>query len=124
MSAYEKLNIDSSGMEMSPVAVDMIKNHLLKHVQDETFEVHVLKESKSLKDCISYIVSEARKRLDGKSGGLADTEVYAIADEYFISDEIAEPAAAKPARNVQQIEPRVEPKKEADDNQLSVFDML
>lgn len=67
-----------------------IINYLIdKCEHDEGFSKRIVLENKSIKECFEYVLKEVLKRLNGSNmGWIDDSEVYAMAEEYYILDEV------------------------------------
>ena len=90
-------------------------------------------DSNKIKDCCTYITSEARKEVENNCAVLTDAKVYSLAVHFFdeglkveASDMKAydgvEVQASTETKKVQQ-KPKKAAKKAADTNQLSLFDL-
>lgn len=71
----------------SPVLAEKINNGI-RTTKTDADGTHEVIRRKDLDDCWSFIVSEARKQLNGKSGGIIDTTVFGWAVHYFEEDSI------------------------------------
>lgn len=88
-SSLEKLERELEECKTNSIPAAPIAKHLVSRCkQDELFSRRVLLTGKSLKDCFDYVYQEVKKRLDSVSGWVADEEVYKIAEDYFILDNI------------------------------------
>ena len=68
---------------------EKIKAHLDKMAeQDEAFAARLRLESKSLDECIKYIMSEARKKAVNGCACIDDEEVYGWAAHYYQEDSV------------------------------------
>lgn len=66
---------------------EAIKNYLDERAKtDELFAKSYAKENKSLDECCSYIMGEARKR--GNAVAMMDEEVFGMAVHYYDEDDI------------------------------------
>ena len=66
---------------------DAIKSYLDRMAKDdELFAKYYAKEGKTLDECCSYIMGEARKR--GNAVCMTDEEVYGLAVHYYVEDDI------------------------------------
>ncbi|MCT4593151.1 MAG: PcfK-like family protein [Anaeromicrobium sp.] len=87
-SAVEKLE---KGLENED-KVGVPARHIIKFLiarckTDEAFSKKVLVKEKEVEGCFNYVYEEVKKRLSGKSGWMADDEVYKIASMYFDPDD-------------------------------------
>ena len=65
---------------------EIIENHLkAKALTDKAFDVKLGNESKSIEDCITYILNTVKK--SGNSG-FSDTEVFGMAIHYYDENKI------------------------------------
>ncbi|MBP3916031.1 Cas9 inhibitor AcrIIA9 family protein [Clostridium sp.] len=84
--AITKISLEMDKIENSQIPVEPIVDYLLTQCVDDTeFPNVVMKEDKTLKGCIDYIMKEAKKILNGKSGCLEDSKVFEIAKNYFFA---------------------------------------
>lgn len=75
--------------EKAPSPVDIIRRYLDDlAAKDPQFAVSYAKENKSLKECWSFIMGEARKRAVGSSCCMTDQEVFGLAVHYYDEDDI------------------------------------
>lgn len=66
---------------------EAIKTHLEQRAkEDSLFAVSFAKPNKSITECCSYILGEARKR--GNAVAVSDEEVYGMAVHYYDEDDI------------------------------------
>lgn len=112
----------------------------LQSVMTGELASQILLSHKSMKKCLEYVTSEARKLLKGQSGALAEQVVYDLAVAYFMLDDTQEEqkkAEAEKKRReeseAQQQKAKAEReaaaaktavKKAVSDNQLSLFEMM
>ena len=123
--AKEKLTqeLEKEHNRMVPAVPILI--YLINRVgEKEELAPRVLLENKTVKECFEYVLQEARKLLEGKSGWLDDQVVYDLAETYFMSDdiEIEKPKytpPAKPTLPTQTVKKEV--KEEKKEQQLSLF---
>ena len=66
---------------------EAIKTHLEQRAkEDSLFAVSLAKPNKSITECCSYILGEARKR--GNAVAMSDEEVFGMAVHYYDEDDI------------------------------------
>lgn len=71
----------------SPIKI--IKAHLDERAKsDPQFAVSYAKENKSIEQCWSYIMGEARKRATGSSCYMTDQEVFGLAVHFYDEDDL------------------------------------
>lgn len=77
--------------EHSPMvpAVPIIDYLISKCECDKEFSERITLEKKSLKECLEYVLQEVKKKLKNGNGYIPDPEVYAMAETYYILDEVA-----------------------------------
>jgi len=105
-----------------PIALYLIS----KCNTDSEFAGKVEQENKSLKKCIDYVMDEARKKLNGKSGCLPDKEVYGMAETYYLLNITVLKDIESESKNTESIpsKPIEEKKEESIDEQVSIFDIV
>lgn len=136
--AAEKLNTELNGIKQPYMEKPVVE--YLCGILDEPLAEQVVLDHKTLKKCIEYIRSEARKKLNGNNGYLPDQEVYDMAIVYFQIDDAEEERKkaaeaekrrkeqeerqlkAKADKEAKQAEKQVAQKPKPD--QLSLFDGL
>ena len=68
---------------------DTIKAYLDKRAaEDSLFAVTYAKENKNIKDCCSYITSQAKKQASNGCAAILDEEVFGWAVHYYDEDNI------------------------------------
>lgn len=88
-TSVEKLKRELEKSKVNSVPVDHIVKYLLEKCnRDDTFSSRVLLKDKNLKECFNYVYSEVKKKLKSISGWIADEEVYKLAEDYFILDDV------------------------------------
>lgn len=123
--AIEKLTVELSKEHNRAVPSIPILNYLIAQVEEnEELASRITLENKTIKECFEYVLQEVRKLLDGKNGWLDDQEVYDLAINYFISDDI-EIKKPKPIersqRPVQPTVKKIEKKVDKKELQISFF---
>ncbi len=69
--------------------IDEIRRYLDERAKTDTlFAASYAKENKSINECWTYIVSEARKRASGNCCCMTSEEVFSLAVHYYDEDEI------------------------------------
>lgn len=114
---------------------DTIKSYLDKRAEEDSlFAVTYAKENKNIKDCCSYITSQAKKQQTGGCAAISDDVVFGWAVHYYDEDDIKVEKTSNMRVSVNNSAPKTEVKKEApkakikpkkkeDVNQLSLFDL-
>lgn len=114
---------------------DKIKAYLDKRAQEDSlFAVTYAKENKNIKDCCSYITSQAKKQAINGCAMIEDDVVYGWAVHYYDEDDIKVEKTSNMRVSVNNSAPKAEVKKEApkaklkpkkkeDVGQLSLFDL-
>lgn len=114
---------------------DTIKAYLDKRAEEDSlFAVTYAKENKNIKDCCSYITSQAKKQASNGCATISDDVVFGWAVHYYDEDDIKVEKASNMRVSVNNSAPKAEVKKEApkakikpkkkeDVNQLSLFDL-
>lgn len=69
-------------------AEPIIKYLISKCQVDEEFSKRITLEKKSIKECLVYVLQEVKKILNNQNGHVPDPEVYAMAESYYILDEV------------------------------------
>ena len=113
---------------------DTIKAYLDKRAEEDSlFAVTYAKENKNIKDCCSYITSQAKKAAkQGNCAVIEDDIVFGWAVHYYDEDDIKVDKTSNMRVSVNNSAPKTEVKKEApkakikpkkkeDVNQLSLF---
>lgn len=112
---------------------DTIKAYLDKRAaEDSLFAVTYAKENKNIKDCCSYITSQAKKQQTGGCAAISDDVVFGWAVHYYDEDDIkvektsnvkALVSTSAPKTEVKKEAPKakIKPKKKEDVGQLSLF---
>lgn len=68
---------------------DTIKAYLDKRAEEDSlFAVTYAKENKNIKDCYSYITSQAKKQQTGGCAAISDDVVFGWAVHYYDEDDI------------------------------------
>lgn len=112
---------------------DTIKSYLDKRAkEDYLFAATYAKENKNIKDCCTYITSQAKKQQTGGCAAISDDVVFGWAVHYYDEDDIKVEKTSnmhvavnnsKPKTEVKKEAPKakIKPKKKEDVNQLSLF---
>lgn len=112
---------------------DTIKAYLDKRAgEDSLFSVTYTKENKNIKDCCSYITSQAKKQASNGCAAISDDVVFGWAVHYYDEDDIkvektsntrSEVKTSAPKTEVKKEAPRakINPKKKEDVGQYSLF---
>lgn len=88
-TSVEKIKRQLEKIKINSVPAEPIVKYLLaKCSSDDLFSSRVLLKHKNLKECFNYVFSEVKKKLKSISGWIADEEVYKLAEDYFILDDI------------------------------------
>lgn len=82
-----EVQLETQKSYMLPVfpIVRYLKN---KCLADTDFASKVNDEKKTLEKCFRFVAEEVRKAFCGSNGWLDDNEVYALAETYFLTDEV------------------------------------
>lgn len=116
---------------------DTIKAYLDKRAEEDSlFAVTYAKENKNIKDCCSYITSQAKKQASGSCAAISDDVVFGWAVHYYDEDDIkvektsnakavVDNSVSKKAEDKKTEAPKLKlkPKKKEDVGQLSLFDL-
>ncbi len=112
---------------------DTIKAYLDKRAsEDSLFALTYAKENKNIKDCCSYITSQAKKQQTGGCAAISDDVVFGWAVHYYDEDDIkvektsnmrvvANNSAPKTEVKKEAPKAKIKPKKKEDVAQLSLF---
>lgn len=112
---------------------DTIKAYLDKRAQeDPLFAVTYAKENKNIKDCCTYINSQAKKQAVNGCAAISDDVVFGWAVHYYDEDDIKVEKTSNMRVSVNNSAPKTEikkeapkakikPKKKEDVGQLSLF---
>lgn len=112
---------------------ETIKAYLDQRAQeDELFAVSYAKESKNIKDCCSYITSQAKKQASNGCAAISDDVVFGWAVHYYDEDNIKVEKTSNmrvsvnnsaPKKEVKKETPKakLKPNKKEDVGQLSLF---
>lgn len=114
---------------------DTIKAYLDKRAEEDSlFAVTYAKENKNIKDCCSYITSQAKKQASNGCAAISDDVVFGWAVHYYDEDDIKVEKASNTRSEVKTSAPKkteekkpeapklkIRPKKKEDVNQLSLF---
>lgn len=112
---------------------DTIKAYLDKRAsEDYLFAATYAKENKNIKDCCSYIISQAKKQASDSCAAIPDDVVFGWAVHYYDEDDIKVEKASNmrvavnnsnPKTEVKKEAPKakIKPKKKEDVGQLSLF---
>lgn len=93
---------------------DTIKAYLDKRAsEDSLFAVTYAKENKNIKDCCSYITSQAKKQQTGGCAAISDDVVFGWAVHYYDEDDIKVEKSSNMRVAVNNSAPKTEVKKEA-----------
>lgn len=88
-TSVEKLKRQLGVTKINSVPAEPIVKYLLEKCNsDDLFSSRVLLRDKDLKECFNYVFSEVKKKLKSISGWIADEEVYKLAEDYYILDDI------------------------------------
>lgn len=113
--------------------LDKIKAYLDKRAEeDPLFAVTYAKENKNIKDCYSYITSQAKKQASNGCAMIEDDVVYGWAVHYYDEDDIkvektsnirSEVKTSSTKTEVKKEAPKatIKPKKKEDVGQYSLF---
>ena len=115
---------------------DKIKAYLDKRAaEDPLFAVTYAKENKNIKDCCSYITSQAKKQAINGCAMIEDDVVYGWAVHYYDEDDIKVEKTSNVKASVSTSAPKkteekkteapklkIKPKKKEDVGQYSLFD--
>lgn len=89
LSSIEKIERELDESKVNNVPAAPIAKHLISKCEvDSSLSSRVLLKDKSLKDCLNYVYQEVKKIINGACGWIDDPEVYKIAEDYFILDNI------------------------------------
>lgn len=114
---------------------DTIKAYLDKRAkEDSLFAVTYAKENKNIKDCCSYITSQAKKQASNGCAAILDEVVFGWAVHYFDEDDIkvitssntqseVKTSAAKSEIKNETPKAKIKLKKKEDVGQYSLFDL-
>jgi hypothetical protein len=114
---------------------DTIKAYLDKRAEEDSlFAVTYAKENKNIKDCCSYITSQAKKQASNGCAAISDDAVFGWAVHYYDEDDIkvektsnmrSEVKTSAPKTEVKKEAPKakIKPKKKEDVGQYSLFDL-
>lgn len=92
---------------------DIIKAYLDKRAQEDAlFAVTYAKENKNIKDCCSYITSQAKKQQTGGCAAISDDVVFGWAVHYYDEDDIKVEKTSNMRVSVNNSAPKTEVKKE------------
>jgi hypothetical protein len=87
-TAEEKLKNEAGTAKNDTVPTQPISKHLIaKCKEDAEFAKLVLQPHKTLEKCFNHVESEARKKLNNRTGWIDDNEVYAWAEDYYRLDD-------------------------------------
>lgn len=113
---------------------DTIKAYLDKRAQEDSlFAVTYAKENKNIKDCCSYITSQAKKQQTGGCAAISDDVVFGWAVHYYDEDDIKVEKTSNTRSEVKTSAPKktevkkeapkakIKPKKKEDVGQYSLF---
>ena len=114
---------------------DTIKAYLDRRAQEDSlFAVTYAKENKNIKDCCSYITSQAKKQASNGCAAISDDVVFGWAVHYYDEDDIKVEKNSNTRSEVKTSAPKkteekkpevpklkIKPKKKEDVNQLSLF---
>lgn len=114
---------------------DTIKAYLDKRAQEDSlFAVTYAKENKNIKDCCTYINSQAKKQAVNGCAAISDDVVFGWAVHYYDEDDIkvekisnvrSEVKTSAPKKTeekkVETPKLKIKPKKKEDVGQLSLF---
>lgn len=93
---------------------DTIKAYLDKRAQeDPLFAVTYAKENKNIKDCCTYINSQAKKQAVNGCAAISDDVVFGWAVHYYDEDDIEVDKTSNMRVSVNNSAPKTEVKKEA-----------
>ena len=93
---------------------DTIKAYLDKRAEEDSlFAVTYAKENKNIKDCCSYITSQAKKQASNGCAAISDDVVFGWAVHYYDEDDIKVEKTSNMRVSVNNSAPKTEVKKEA-----------
>lgn len=101
----------------------------------EDIQENLQKKNKSLKECIAYIIQQAKKKAKDRCAFMTDEEVFGLAVHYYDEDELEdfdknmksyERCEIKTGQeNIKsKTEKKFRKKKKISDNQISMFDFI
>lgn len=95
------MNLDTL-KQLDKKYAQVIANELLKRIEtDECLNNKLVETSKTLKGCIDYIKSEAKKQSEENCAVMLDEDVFQLAQHYFLEDSINfEPKTKTEEKNV------------------------
>jgi len=94
--AIQKITESGHGNHGADLANPIIKFITSKCEEDDEFAALVMLEHKTLEKCLDFVMEQAKKHLDGKSGCIPPDEVYLMTMDYFrLDDEALERKAAE-----------------------------
>ncbi len=92
---------------------DTIKAYLDKRAEEDSlFAVTYAKENKNIKDCCSYITSQAKKQASNGCAAISDDVVFDWAVHYYDEDDIKVEKTSNMRVSVNNSAPKTEEKKE------------
>lgn len=93
---------------------DAIKTYLDKRAEEDSlFAVTYAKEKKNIKECCSYINSQAKKQAVNGCAAISDDVVFGWAVHYYDEDDIKVEKTSSTRSEVKTSAPKTEEKKEA-----------
>lgn len=95
------MNLDTL-KQLDKKYAQVIANELLKRIEtDECLLYKLVETSKTLKGCIAFIKSEAKKQSEENCAVMLDEDVFQLAQHYFLEDSINfEPKTKTEEKNV------------------------
>lgn len=106
---------------------EIIKSHLDKmSQQDAAFRERYNLKSKSLDDCVKYIISEAQKQREGNCAVIDDAVVFSWAVHYYQEDELKIDNVRAEVTHSKETSPTkpIKPKKTTEDNNCKQLDLF
>lgn len=87
-TAVEKLKREAGTAKNDTVPTQPISKYLINKCEDDPeFAKFILIPHKTLEKCFKHIESEARKKLQNRTGWIDDNEVYGWAEDYYRLDD-------------------------------------
>lgn len=87
-TAEDKLKAEAGTAKNNTVPTQPISKHLIdKCAEDAEFAKLILIPHKTLEKCFKHVESEARKKLNNRTGWIDDNEVYRWSEDYYKLDD-------------------------------------
>ena len=114
--AINKIMEAEHGNHGADLASPIIEFVIEKCAVDEEFATLVMQEHKTLEKCLDFVMEQAKKHLNGKSGYIPPNEVFAMVNDYFTMDdaELEAKKAEEAAKREEKNKKRAEEKKAQD----------